>query len=337
MATSTFNRTSSRTAARSAAAPASKPPAALAAARASRSTLLLGALGIASIVLVGIRLLETWRVGHGSSAHQVLIFGYRLSYPTANLDGIVILLLATVGTVVSARIVRAAAHEIRTSRRLTRYLSGAYPFPDHEAWLIVDTQPRAFCAGLLRPQVYISTGAAVLLDDEALSAVMAHEHHHARRYDPLRLAAGRVLARALFFVPGLGELIRRQQALAELSADESSVNQAAGNRSGLARAMLSFADAPTSGGSAGVDPARVDYLLGESPHWRFPALLCLAAASALALFIAITLLFGRLASGSATLGLPFLSHQPCIVMLAVLPGAISLWWGWRLNAGSVSP
>ena len=83
-----------------------------------------------------------------------------------------------------------------------------------------------------------------LLDDAALSTVLAHERQHARRRDPLRLAAGRVLARALFFLPGLGDLVERQQALAELSADESAVNDLPANRSALARAMVSFSDTP---------------------------------------------------------------------------------------------
>jgi beta-lactamase regulating signal transducer with metallopeptidase domain len=157
-----------------------------------------------------------------------------------------------------------------------------------------------------------------------LNAVLAHEHHHARRHDPLRLAAGRVLARALFFLPELGDLAERQQALAELSADESAVNAAPANRSALARAMLSFSDAPASAGSVGIDPARVDYLLGEPPSWRFPALLCLAAASVIAVLVALAVLAGQVASGSATLAPPFLSRQPCVVVLAAIPAVLGI-------------
>ena len=145
-----------------------------------------------------------------------------------------------------------------------------------------------------------------MLDDDALRAVLAHEAHHAQRHDPLRLAAGRVLAGALFFLPALGDLVERQQALAELSADESAVRAAPDNRSALARAMLSFSDAPESAGSMGIDPARVDYLLGEPPSWRFPALLCVVAASVIVLLAAIALLAAQLASGAATLALPFI-------------------------------
>ena len=143
-----------------------------------------------------------------------------------------------------------------------------------DALVIRDERPHAFCAGLLRPQVYVSTGAVAMLDEATLEAVLAHERHHARRRDPLRLAAGRVLARSVFFVPGLRELVSRQQALAELSADESAVSAAAGNRSALARAMLMFSDASAPDSAVGIDPARVDHLLGEPLSWRFPATLC---------------------------------------------------------------
>jgi hypothetical protein len=140
----------------------------------------------------------------------------------------------------------------------------------------------------------------------------------------LRLAVGRVLARALFFLPGLAELVERQQALAELSADESAIAGGAADRSALARAMLSFSDSPASGRSSGVDPARVDYLLGDPPSWRFPALLCVAATAVLVLLVAVAVLAGQVASGSATLAVPFLSRQPCILVLAAIPAGLGV-------------
>jgi beta-lactamase regulating signal transducer with metallopeptidase domain len=299
-------------------------PAAIAAARVSRASLILGALGLASAIFVFARLLESWRVTPHAASHRILILGQRLSYPAANIDAVVIVLLAALGAVVTARALTGALREVQASRRFERLLAQSKPRPLHGALLIVSPQPRAFCAGLLRPRVYVSTGAVAILDQEALSAVLAHERHHARRRDPLRLAIGRVLARALFFLPGLADLLQRQQALAELSADESAINAEPANRSALARAMLSFTDIPASSNPAGVDPARVDYLLGDPPSWRFPGLVCLAAASVLLLLVAIAVLVGRVASGSATLALPFLSHQPCIVVLAAIPATLGV-------------
>jgi len=299
-------------------------PAATAAARVSRASLVLGGLGLASAIFVVARLLESWRVTPRAASHQISIFGQKLSYPAGNVDAIVIVLLAALGLVVTTRALTGAARELQASRRFHRFLSGQPPQALHDALLIDDAQPRAFCAGLLRPRVYVSTGALALLDDAALSAVLAHERHHARRRDPLRLAAGRVLARAVFFLPELGDLVERDQALAELSADESAVNELPANRSALARAMLSFSDTPAHGDSTGIDPARVDYLLGDPPSWRFPTLLCLVATSVLVLLLTIAVLAGRVASGSATLALPFLSHEPCILVLAAIPAALGV-------------
>jgi uncharacterized integral membrane protein len=298
-------------------------PAATAAARVSRASLVLGGLGLASAVFVVTRLLESWRVTSRAASHQIWIFGQRVSYPAANVDAIVIVLLAALGSVVTARALTGAARELQASRRFGRFLSGQRPQALHGALLIDDAQPRAFCAGLLRPRVYVSTGAVAVLDDAAFSAVLAHERHHARRHDPLRLAAGRVLARALFFLPELSDLVERQQSLAELSADESVVSDAPTNRSALARAMLSFSDSP-AGGPTGVDPARVDYLLGDPPSWRFPALLCVVATSVLGLLVTVAVLAGQVASGSATLALPWLSHQPCVLILAAIPAVLGV-------------
>jgi BlaR1 peptidase M56 len=299
-------------------------PAAIAATRISRASLVLGAFGLASAIFVVARLFESWRVSSRAASHQISILGEKLSYPAANVDAIVIVLLAGLGAVVTARALSGGVKELAASRRFHRPLAGKHLQVVHGACLIADVQPRAFCAGLLRPRVYLSTGALEMLDDSALNALLAHERHHVRRHDPLRLATGRVLARALFFLPALGDLVERQQALAELSADESAVNAAPANRSALARAMLSFSDARSSGGSIGIDPARVDYLLGEPPSWRFPALMCLVAASVIALLVGVGVLAGQLANGSATLAPPFLSRQPCIVVLAMIPAALGI-------------
>jgi hypothetical protein len=85
--------------------------------------------------------------------------------------------------------------------------------------------------------------------------------------------------------------------------------------------MLSFTDSPAADESAGLDPGRVDHLLGEPPSWRFPVFAFLVAVSLLALLAAVAVLAGQEAAGSASLAPPFLSAQPCVVVLALLPAA----------------
>jgi hypothetical protein len=300
-------------------APRAAHAAAAAAGRVWTAGLTLGGLGLGLLLFVVWRLLLSWRVTSHAAAHDVSILGQRLSYPAANLDAIVILVLAAVGLVAVAMTILGSVRELAADRSFRRCLAMAAPRPLNDALVIDDERPQAFCAGLFHPRVYVSSGAVALLDESALDAVLAHEAHHARCHDPLRLAVGRILARGLFFVPGLHELVRRQQALAELGADESAINVAPEHRSALARAMLTFADSPSPAGPVGIDPRRVDHLLGEAPTWRFPTLLCFAAAGVIVLVGAIALLAGQLAIGSATLAPPFFSRQPCVVVLSLIP------------------
>lgn len=299
-------------------------PADAAAARVSRAGLALGAMGLASAVFVLVRLLETWRVTTHAASHEISLLGLRLSYPAANLAAVVIVFLAALGLAVTVIACLGAAREVVRSRRFAGQLRALGLTPMGDAWLFEDARPRAFCAGLLRPRVYVSTEAVARLDPQALEAVLAHERHHARRRDPLRLAVGHVLARALFFTPGLKELVRQQQDLAEMGADEMAIGAAPENRSALARAMLSFADDPGPGDAIGIDAARIDHLLGDAPRWRFPVLVWLAGVTVVALITAVGVLLGQVATGSATLAAPFLSNQPCILVLAMLPAALGV-------------
>lgn len=303
---------------------ASAPSAGKAASRVSRATLLLGVLGLVSSLFVVVRLAEKWRVTASAASHHISLFGQKVSYPAANFAAVVVLLLALVGLAVVVIAVAGAARELTVSVRFGRRMaaSGQRQLPD--ALVFEDERPRAFCSGLLRPRVYISTGAIAALDEPALRAVLLHEHHHAHRRDPLRLAAGRVASRALFFVPGMAELVRHQESLAELGADERAISAGGESRSALARAMLSFSEHTGTGESVGIDPARVDHLLGERPGWRFPALLCVSALVVLAIIAAVALLAGEVATGAATLAPPFLSSQPCVVMLGMIPAAVGL-------------
>jgi hypothetical protein len=296
----------------------------VAAARVNRAGALLGGVGLASSAFVIWRLIETWRVTPGAASHRISVLGQRLSYPAANLGAVIVVALAALGLTVIAMTARGAARELAADRRLRRWLRAHAARRHAGALVIQDERPRAFCAGLLRPHVYVSTGAVALLDDGALRAVLEHELAHARRRDPLRLACGRVLTGALRFVPGLGELHRRQQALAELSADECAIAAAPENRSALARAMLSFAEHSRPEDPTGLDPERVDHLLGDPPGWRFPLLVFLLGAGVLGVLAAVGVLAGRIAVGSATLAPPFLSRQPCVVMLAAIPSLLGL-------------
>jgi Zn-dependent protease with chaperone function len=305
-----------------------------AATRVARAGALLGAMGAGSSLFAVSRLVDSWRVTPAAASHSVSLLGRRLSYPAANLAAIVVLALAVLGLAVIAMMIAGAVREVSTDRRLRRSLAARRPRPFGGALLIEDARPRAFCAGLFRPRVYVSTGTVGRLDAAALRAVLEHERHHARRHDPLRLACGRVISGALFFVPGRTELGRRLQALTELSADESAIGAAHDARSALARAMLSFSERSLQDDPSGIDPERVEHLLGgwQSPSWRFPATVCAVALAVVSLLLAIAALASRVASGSATLAPPLLSRQPCVVVLALIPILLGFGFVYLLRA-----
>ncbi len=299
-------------------------PAARAAARVSLAGLVLGGLGLASALFVIVRLIESWRVTPRASSHHISVLGAQLTYPVANGGAIVVLVLALLGLAVTVTAVLAAGGEMVGSIRLSRRLRAIATETLDGALVVEDEEPRAFCAGLLRPRVYVTTGALTILDPPALAAVLMHEREHVRRRDPLRFAAGRVMSAALFFLPTLNRLLSRQHALAELGADERAAGQAGSSRSALARAMLAFAEHGYPDTAVGVDPERVDHLLGESIRWRFPLFLSAVTAAAIGLLVAVAGLAGHVARGSATLAPPFLSSRPCVVMLAGIPAVLSV-------------
>jgi hypothetical protein len=306
-------------------------PAAAAAARVARAGTTLSVLGLGSSLFVAIRLLGTWHVSSVPSSDHISVLGQTVSYPAANLAAVVVLVLALLGLAVTLRAIAGLVREVKIARRFQRSLHTIGHRGD--AMIIEDDRPRAFCAGLVRPRVYISSGALALLDADALEAVLLHERHHAARRDPLRLACGRVAARALFFLPGLGQVIARQSALTELSADEHAINAAPHNRAALARAMLDFYDGARPGDTVGIDPERVDYVLGEAPDWRFPALLALLALTVTLALVGLGILAGAEADGTATLAPPFLSSRPCVIVLAAIPGLLAM-VGVRLRQGA---
>ncbi|HEY2436762.1 MAG TPA: M56 family metallopeptidase [Solirubrobacteraceae bacterium] len=278
---------------------------------------LLGLFGLMSAVFVVTRLLESWRVTSSPASHAVSLLGQHFSYPTANFGAIVVTVLAALGLVMAGAALRGASRELLGDLRFRRAVAARSPRLINGAWVLEDDRPQAFCAGLVRPRVYLSTGTLELLDEPSLAAVVAHERHHARRHDPLRLACGRVLADGLFCIPALRRLVDRQQALAEIGADEGAL-LAGVDRSALASAMIDFSR-EAGALQDGLDPERVDHLLGEPTRWRFPLLLCLGIATAITVFVALAVLAAGVAAGSATLAPPFLSSQPCIAVFALLP------------------
>lgn len=237
--------------------------------------------------------------------------------PQANVAQLLVLLLAALSLTVLARAAASAARIQRSARAYRRGLlpTAALAFPI-AAHVIEDRTPTAFCAGLLRPRVYISSGAIAALGAAELHAVLAHEVHHAARRDPLRLFAAHVLGDALFFLPVMRQLRRRYAEMVELAADEAAV-AATGGEQPVAAAMLLFAQ--SDGLSvAGVSAERVDHLLGERPGWELPVSLLMLGVATVGGLAAVVLAVAHVTE-AAQFSVPMLLMQSCGPLMIALP------------------
>lgn len=288
------------------------------------------ALGGGGLLLAGAAMATAVESVHRSEtgAGRLSIAFVRVTYPRLNLAAALLIALGAAGAAAVGIALHGGWREGRAYRRLRGRLAVVGRLErDPTVTVIADAHPEAFCAGYLRPGVYVSEGTLALLRDDELGALLAHERHHRRVRDPLRLACTRILGRALFFVPALGPLRDRYAEVAELSADAAAVSASGGRRAPLAAVLHAFdRDAPP--GTAGIAPERVDALLGETARPRLPLGLIGGSLAGLLGLGASVWFSSRVAVAWASFNLPLLSSRPCLAMLlAALPVAV---WVRRL-------
>lgn len=258
-----------------------------------------------------------------TGARSILVGGLHFTYPVMNGAAALLTSLAAAAAAATILGLRASLRQRRGYRSFLERLGVVEPMAkDRRVNVIADPLPQAFCAGYLRPQVYVSRRAVELLTEDELDAVLAHEHHHRRVRDPLRLAYTRILSRALFFVPVLRSLSNRYAELAELSADRAAVLANSGEAAPLASALLAF-DESGPPGAAGISSERVDSLLGEPIQWRLPLWRLAASVAVLVGVSALVWVASGAARAYATFNLPFLSSRPCLILtlLSLVAGA----------------
>ena len=143
--------------------------------------------------------------------------------------------------------------------------------------VIAAPDPLAFCHGLLRPRVCVTTGLLGLLDREELEAVLLHEAHHAHRRDPLRRCVADCLATMVFFLPLVAMLRDHHAVASEVSADQRALERMCQGRSlaaALCKLLAYGGEVPSTilVGASGSLVVRVDRLLGQpiSPREFFP-------------------------------------------------------------------
>lgn len=120
-------------------------------------------------------------------------------------------------------------------------------------------RPAAFCFGLFRPRVVLTSGLLARLDAAEQAAVIWHEACHARSREPLRCLLGSLASSSFFWLPALRDLLDRFSLAKELAADRLAVSRTSPRA--LAGALYEVAGSPASGAAVGAGDlaaARVD-------------------------------------------------------------------------------
>lgn len=183
----------------------------------------------------------------------------------------------------------------RTRRLVSQFLEVEAPLPHsmhssmEELGLqglvqVVDfPHPAAFCYGLLRPRICVSSALVEAMSPAQLRAILLHERHHMLRRHPLKTLLLEALADTLFFLPLVGELRDQLRTQMELEADRAAIH-GAGRRSlaGALHRLLPYPQSliPQSGvalNSLSATQARIDQLLDGKPHGWHPSLTGLAS------------------------------------------------------------
>lgn len=240
--------------------------------------LLAAAAVLATSVLVGLILLG----GEGAPEFGATVIGvfsacivFLLGLGNVPFSSIVILLFATVSAAGFVRVLRA----YRRERRLLAALplepvdDGPLAVRAREAGvrlvLLRSERPFAFCHGLLRPRVAVSTGLLERLDADEEEAVVWHEAVHARGREPLKCLVARLCTETFFWLPALRGLLDRYLLVKELAADRAAVART--SRRALAGALTVAVAQTAPGGTVGLAESaavRVDRLF--EPHVRLP-------------------------------------------------------------------
>lgn len=120
--------------------------------------------------------------------------------------------------------------------------------------VILSDTPFVFCYGLVTPRICLTTTLANMLEDDELEAVLLHERHHMRSFDPLLIVLCRTLAKSLAFLPVARQFLDHYLVSKELAADRHAI-ETLGDTAPLASALLkllararrpNFGEAPVS-------------------------------------------------------------------------------------------
>lgn len=144
--------------------------------------------------------------------------------------GLVFLLLLSIGSVVPMVLAAGSLPQVARSARLISALTatGERRGVGPSTVLVLPTDDLLiFTAGLVRPSIFVSTGAINALTTQQMEAALLHEEAHIAAHDTRWRTGVSVLATAYTFIPRLRSSILALQNDAEIRADRRAVSYGA--------------------------------------------------------------------------------------------------------------
>ena len=166
--------------------------------------------------------------------------------------------MSTIGAVLALAVVARAGYclvagLVSGARERHRQVDGvnliARRHQGYDALVVDDTAAVAYCLPGRRRQVVLTTGALGALDDDQLTAVLAHERAHLRGRHDLVLVTSAALQRAFPQVPALRDAHRELTRLVEMLADDVAARR--NDRLTIATALVSLAEVSAPGVALG--------------------------------------------------------------------------------------
>jgi Zn-dependent protease with chaperone function len=147
--------------------------------------------------------------------------------------------------VVVVRLAAALSSELRRARRhrrshLAMLRLAATPDGSLGALIVDHPAAAAYCLPGRAGHVILTSAAIALLDDDELTAVMAHERSHLRRRHHIVLGAAHAMARAVPWLPGMRTAHQEQVRLVEMVADDAAARSS--TPQAVASAVLRLAE-----------------------------------------------------------------------------------------------
>ena len=112
-----------------------------------------------------------------------------------------------------------------------KYLSGNIIQTRGNVSFFKQRQPQAFCFGILKPKIYISSGLVRLMSSQELAVILRHEKYHLEKKDSLVFLMASLIESLFPFFPVISDFISVYRTDREVEADKIAIRSVADKRS----------------------------------------------------------------------------------------------------------